>query len=290
MNIVFFGTEDFSSQALKVLIESGLCPVLVITKPDSKKGRGQKVTEPAVKSLARQYDIPVLQPVKLSEIHDDVTSIDKPVGVLVSFGKIIPQQTIDLFTPGIINLHPSLLPKWRGPSPIESAIASGDTETGVSIMQLVKAMDAGPVYVQKKVALQGEETQPALYEKLGAIGSDLLVEYLPGIVDGTHAPVEQDEAEATYSHLLQKSDSLLDPTTVSATEANRQVRAHLDFPKTKLTVDGSTVIIKKSHVTRTKASVLDIEFQDGAYLAIDELIAPSGKTMDQASFLRGHNV
>lgn len=290
MNIVFFGTEDFSSQSLKVLIEAGLTPVLVVTKPDSKKGRGQKVTESAVKSLARQHDIPVLQPTKLSEIHDDVTALDSPVGVLVSFGKIIPQATIDLFVPGIINLHPSLLPLWRGPSPIEAAIAAGDSQTGVSIMKLSREMDAGPVYVQRKLALTGTETQPELYDKLGQIGSQLLVDYLPGIVDGRHQPTRQDDTLVSFSHLLQKSDSLLDPTRLDAAAAERKVRAHLDFPKTKVEVDGAMIIIKRAHVAPTKTDLLDIECRDGLYLVIDELIAPSGKTMDHASFLRGHSV
>lgn len=288
MNIVFFGTEDFSCQSLDALISNGLKPVLVVTKPDSKKGRGQKLTAPSVKMLAEKHSIPVLQPSRLGDIHDDIKAIDSPIGVLVSFGKIISEQTINLFTPGIINLHPSLLPKWRGPSPIESAIYNGDTVTGVSIMKLSKAMDAGPVYVQKTIHLQGEETQPDLYEKLGRIGSDLLVEYLPGIYDGSHQPVAQDDTQATYSHMLLKNDTLLDTTSLTATEAERKVRAHLSYPKTKIDVGGVSIIIKKAHVSDNMTSPLDIACLDNTYLSVDELIAPSGKTMDRASFLRGH--
>ena len=288
MDIVFFGTEDFSCQSLEALIHAGLKPVLVVTKPDSKKGRGQKLTAPSVKILAEKNSIRVVQPQKLREIHDDIKSLDNPVGVLVSFGKIISEETINLFSPGIINLHPSLLPKWRGPSPIETAIYNGDTETGVSIMQLSKAMDAGPVYVQEKITLTGDETQPQLYNTLGKIGSDLLVNYLPGIVDGTHLPVDQDDSKAEYCNMLLKSDSMLDTKSLTATAAERKVRAHLDYPKTKITIHETTIIIKKAHVVTNKTDLLDIECADNTYLSIDELVAPSGKTMDHASFLRGH--
>src|SRR3990167_4760044 len=134
--ILFFGTEDFSAITLRGMIEAGVMPTAVVTKPDTKRGRSQTFTSPAVKLLAKQYNIPVWQPLKLIEIKDDIIALGDVAGVLVSYGKIIPQSILDLFTPGIINLHPSLLPNYRGPSPIESAIMNGDHTTGASIMQL----------------------------------------------------------------------------------------------------------------------------------------------------------
>ena len=134
----------YSLITLEALVEEEFNVVCVITKPDTKRGRGHKLTEPPVKTFAKSHNIPVLQPSKVSEITDYIKQLQPVTGVLVAYGKIIPQSIIDLFTPGIINVHPSLLPKYRGPSPIESAIVNRDTKTGVSIMQLDSKMDARP--------------------------------------------------------------------------------------------------------------------------------------------------
>lgn len=286
--IVFFGTEDFSLAALTGLIEAGYDIAAVVTKPDSKKGRGQKVVPPSVKVLATQHNIPVWQPVKVADINDRVKKLGEVTGVLVSYGKIIPQSTIDLFTPGIINVHPSLLPKYRGPTPIESAIKNGDTATGISIMQLSAAMDAGPVYATKKYPLDGSETKPELYRALATIGTDFLLETLPHILDGSLAPTPQNDANVTYCSLLQKDDADLDLTKLTAAEAERTVRAHLGFPKSKLTFGNNTIIITKAHISPTKKTPLDFMCRDGAFLSVDELIAPSGRRMDAAAFVRGY--
>jgi methionyl-tRNA formyltransferase len=286
--LVFFGTEEFSLTALTGLIEAGYSIAAVVTKPDSRKGRGQKLVPPTVKVVAERHNIPVWQPEKLSDITDSVKALNHPIGVLVSYGKIIPQSIIDLFEPGIINLHPSLLPLYRGPSPIESAIKNGDTVTGVSIMKLSAAMDAGPIYSTKEHVLNGTETRLELYHTLATIGTDLLLETLPRIIDGSLQPVEQDKTKAVYCQLLKKEDSILDPTAVTAHAAERRVRAHIGFPKTKLSIDDTQIVITKAHVSTEKKTPLDILCQDGAYLSIDELIAPSGRTMDSAAFLRGY--
>src|SRR5690606_15931966 len=162
---------------------------------------------PAVKRIAEAQDIPVWQPIRLLPDDPHWNDVRDNVGVLSSYGKIIPQAIIDLFKPGIINIHPSLLPKYRGPSPIESAIANGDTETGVSIMLLTAEMDAGPIYVQQSYPLDGTETQPELYERLAVFGSQLLVETLPRILDGSLV-AEPQTGTASYSKLLTKADGL----------------------------------------------------------------------------------
>ena len=158
--VVFFGTEDFSLTALQGLVTAGYTIAAVVTKPDSKRGRDQKLTPPSVKVFAHEQGIPVWQPTKLAEITADIQALGDVAGVLVSYGKIIPQATIDLFDPGIINVHPSLLPLYRGPSPIESAIKNGDTQTGATIMQLAAGMDSGPIYAQMVHPLSGAETRP----------------------------------------------------------------------------------------------------------------------------------
>ena len=286
--IIFFGTEDFSLTSLTGLIEAGYTIAAVVTKPDSKKGRGQKLVPPSVKVVANRHNIPVWQPNRLKDIEDDIRALGKVTGVLVSYGKIIPQSTIDLFTPGIINVHPSLLPKYRGPSPIESAIKNGDTTTGVTIMQLSAKMDAGPVYVAKEVSLQGTETQPELYHTLADIGADLLLETLPTILDGSLQPTVQDDNIATYCNLLQKSEAMIDPEKISAVEAERIIRAHLTFPKSKIQYKEHTLVVTKAHTSIEQKTPLDILCQDGAYLCIDELIAPSGRRMTSDAFLRGY--
>lgn len=287
--IIFFGTEDFSLAALAGLIEADYDIVAVVTKPDSKKGRGQQRMAPAVKILATQHNIPVWQPDKLKDIENEIRKLAPVAGILVSFGKIIPQSIIDLFTPGIINVHPSLLPKYRGPSPIESAIMNGDDKTGVSIMQLSAAMDAGPVYSVREYPLNGTETRPYLYQTLATEGSTLLLESLPRILNGTLTPQPQNENEATYCRLLQKDDAFLDPKSLTAAEAERHVRAYAGFPKSKLTLDnGQVLIITKVHVAEAPSTSLDRQCKDGLFLCIDELIAPSGRTMDPAAFLHGY--
>ncbi len=286
--IVFFGTEDFSLTALTGLIEAGYTIAAVVTKPDSKKGRGQQLIAPAVKTLASRFNIPVWQPQNLTDIRDDIIALGPVTGVLVSYGKIVPQSIIDLFTPGIINVHPSLLPKYRGPSPIESAIVNGDALTGVSIMQLAAKMDAGPVYAAKEHPLNGEETRPELYHALADVGTDLLLETLPQIIDNSLQPVPQNDVVATYSQLLQKADAELTLATLTATQAERHVRAHLGFPKSKLALLGQTVIITKASIADQPKTPLDQICQDGVYLCIEELIAPSGRHMNAAAFLNGY--
>ena len=286
--IIFFGTEEFSLTALTGLLDAGYDIAAVITKPDNKKGRGQKLVPPPVKILATQHNIPVWQPLKLSDIYVDLVKLQPMAGVLASYGKIIPQNIINLFTPGIINIHPSLLPKYRGPTPIESAIKNGDTKTGVTIMQLSAKMDAGPIYAITEYPLNRTETRPELYHALADIGTNLLLETLPGILGGTLQPIPQDEDRATYCPLLQKTDALLDLTHLTSVQGERHVRAHLGFPKSKIVVQGQQIIVTKAHISTRQKTPLDLLCQDGAYLSVDELIAPSGRHMSAADFLHGY--
>ncbi len=285
--IVFFGTEDFSLVALKGLHEAGFKISAVITKPDTKRGRKQLLTAPAVKIYAIQHGIKVIQPSKLKDSIDDIKQLGENIGVLVSYGKIVPDEIIDLFNPGIVNLHPSLLPRYRGPSPIESAILNGDAITGVSIMKLASAMDAGPVYKQVEYKLRGDETKPELYDKLARIGTEELIKILPDIDNGSLFPVEQNENEAVYCQLLNKDSGRIEPDKLTAVEAERMVRAYIGFPKARVFVDDVEIIITKSHVTENNDSPLTIKCKDSSYLAIDELIPPSGRLMTSNAFMNG---
>ena len=288
--IVFFGTDDFSLITLKNLIGSGYNIAAVVTKPDSKSGRGQQIEMPAVKEFALQNDIEVLQPDKVSEIDGKIKKLGSDIaGVLTSFGKIIPSATIDLFKPGIINVHPSLLPKYRGPSPIESVILSGDKITGVSIIKLTPNMDDGPIYGQIVHQLSGSETRVNLRKALANAGTMTLITLLPNILDGSIQPIPQNNSLASYCRLLSKNDSLLDPEKITATEAERQVRAFLEFPKSKIDVLGRTVVVTKAHLSDDQKSPLDVKFKDGKILSIDELIAPSGNKITAREFINGYS-
>jgi len=286
--IVFFGTEDHSLIALQALVDAGYPVAAVVTKPDMPKGRGKRLTAPAVKTYSTEKNIPVWQPTKLKEITEAIKQLGNPVGVLVSFGKIIPQATLDLFTPGIINVHPSLLPLYRGPSPIESAILNRDNKTGVTIMKLEAAMDAGPIYVQVPYALDFTETKPELYDTLFTLGANLLVSNLASIVSGELQPTAQDESAATYCSLLNKDMSPLDLSKLTPGDAEAHVRAYLGFPRSRVTIGQYNLIITKAHGVMTKETPLDLVCANGAFLAIDEVIAPSGKTMSAKEFLRGY--
>lgn len=286
--ILFFGTDEFSAASLRELIAKGFTIGAVITKPDSQKGRGRKLTKSIVKEIAEAAGIPVWQPNRVSDIADDIQQFNDPIGVLVSYGKILPESIISLFSPGIINVHPSLLPKYRGPSPVESAILNGDTETGVTIMQLSKAMDAGPIYSQITVTLHDTETAPELEQQLAELGAQELTKTLPTIINGSSVPTPQDDTSATYCHLLSKDNSFLDTRKLTADQAERQVRAYLAFPKTKAEIAGHPIVITKAHVSRELNNVLDIKCSDNRYLTVDELIGPSGKPMNAAAFLNGY--
>ena len=286
--IVFFGTDEFSAASLRALINEGASIAAAVTKPDSRRGRGRELQPSVVKVIAEEHNIPVWQPTKLAELEPQLQKLDAPLGVLVSYGKIIPKSIIQLFAPGIINVHPSLLPKYRGPSPIESAILHGDGETGVSIMQLSAAMDAGPVYTQIRTGLSGNETTPQLEATLAEQGAAQLIATLDSIIDGSLQPTPQNDADATYCALLNKTDALLDPAEVTAQEAERRIRAYLSFPKTKIDLYGQLIVMTKAHITHQEDSPLVVKCKDQTLLAIDELIGPSGKKMSAEAFLNGY--
>lgn len=288
--IIFFGTEEFSAISLQKLIDENFKIGGIITKPDSKKGRGQKLQAPKVKKIGEKFNIPVRQPQKMSEIVDFVKTFENPVGILVSFGRIIPQEIIDLFTPAIVNVHPSLLPKYRGPSPIESAILNGDEKTGVSLMKLSKEMDAGDVYSQKEIKLSKTETASSLYKTCGKIGAEMLVRDLPKIISGEIKGQKQYNSQAEYCQLLKKSDALLSQDKQTAEQAEQQIRAFEIFPKSKIQIGKHLVVIKKAEVVSSNAknSPLTLKFADGEFLQIKMLITPNGKETSAESFINGY--
>lgn len=288
--LVFFGTEDFSLPSLQRLVEHDFNVIAVVTKPDSARGRSKALIAPAVKSYAVSQKIPVMQPEKLGEYEDKLRELGADAGVLVSYGKILPERILDVFSPiGVINVHPSLLPRYRGPSPIEAAIVHGDTETGLSIMKLTKGMDEGPVYAQTTIDLDGSETRPTLTASLANAGAAYLIETLPRILSGELTATPQQNNGVSYTTLLSKDLGILDPLTDIADVLERKIRAYLNYPKTRLTFNNIEVIITSAKVVTDKsAAPFVIECANKTFLSIEELIAPSGKRMSGEAFLRGY--
>jgi len=291
--IIFFGNERLvsglkkaSTPVLEGLIKHGYDIAAVISHYSESSSRNNRELE--VARVANQHAIPILLPNKPADVIDQIASYSADIGILVAYGRIIPQRIIDLFPKGIINIHPSLLPKYRGPTPIESAITAGDTETGISIMQLTAGMDSGPIYKQVKLPLTGKETKFDIYNALSKQGAETLLSILPSIIDGSLEPQPQNERAATYSHILTKADAFLELDILSAQRAERLIRAHLGLPKSKLLFNNQQIIVTKAHVSSTKKTPLDYICQDGAFLCIDELVAPSGKTMNAEAFLHGY--
>ena len=289
--LVFFGNERLATAAetdvptLRALVKAGHEIKAAVSTHTEVVSRRKRVLE--IVDVAHAYHIPVLLPRKVGEAADRLKRVGAEAAILVAYGQIIPQSIIDIFPKGIINIHPSLLPKLRGSTPVETAILNGLAETGVSLMKLTAEMDAGPVYAQKATALTGSETKPELALKLLNEGSELLVNHLDKILDGSLQPQPQDEGEATYSRLLSKSDGWLD-FNEPAESIERKVRAFLGFPKTRAKIFNHDVVITKA---RTAASPTDgqlvINCQPG-YLEVLELTAPSGRTMSGADFILGY--
>lgn len=289
--IIFFGTDEFSLTSLVAIYKAGYRILAVVTKPDRKKGRGQKTIPSAVKSFALEHNVPVWQPEKITDINQTIKNLaESPLGVLVSFGKIIPESTIKLFSPGIMNIHPSLLPKYRGATPIESAIRNGDLKTGVSIIKLTPLMDAGDIYAQETIQLKGSEDSISLYSQLANVGANLMVKTLPKIIDETINPIIQSEAKVTYCETMEKAQAWINLDELTAVEAERVIRANLIFPKTKLKINNQEIIVTKAHPVSSPKTILDLKCKQNSYLSIDELIIPGSCSMSAAAFLNGHRI
>lgn len=300
--ILFFGNERLatglgtSAPTLRALVAAGYQITGVIIA-QNEIGNSRQARELEIVQVAAEHGIPVLSPAKLGEAKDEIQAFQADIGVLVAYGKIVPQTIIDLFPRGIINIHPSLLPRHRGSTPIESAILDGDSETGVSLMQLSAKMDAGPVFDQTVVPLNGHETKQELADKLLGIGKDMVIDLLPKILDNSLSPAAQDESMATYDNMIDKSASQLD-FNKPAEQLEREVRAYDSWPRSRTTINNVDVIITKAHIMSGvgKAGILwQGTKQLGFYtangiLVIDRLLPVGKKEMDAASFLAGYRI
>jgi len=296
MRLVFMGSPDFSLPCLEALVAAGH-QVLVVTRPDRPAGRGRKSRSPAVKEHAARHGLPVLQPVRLHEPETlvKIREWEPQVVIVAAFGSILREELLSLPPLGCLNVHASLLPRWRGAAPVQAAILHGDSKTGVSIMKMDAGLDTGPVFAQRELDILPEETGGQLSGRLAQLGAGLLLDVLPRIVEGEIVPEPQDTERATYAPLLQKSDGLLLWTKPSLHLA-RQVRAYEPWPGSHFMWKEQRVLVRRARVVDAvssepgKVTVLDgapaVGAGDGLLLL--EVVQPAGRpAMEGRAFLSG---
>lgn len=302
--IVFMGTASFSLAVLKMLIEEGYNIVGVVTQPDRYVGRKKVLTMPDVKVEALKYDIPVIQPARIKEDYQAVADLKPDLIITAAYGQIVPQAVLDIPRLGCINVHASLLPLYRGGAPVHQAIIDGQEKTGVTIMYMVKKMDAGDMIAQKEIPILEEDTVGILYDRLSDLGAKLLKETLPDILKGINQRIPQDENLVTYAPTLSREDERLD-WNMSARQVYNKVRGTNPWPGSYTTYQGKTVKIwagqvhqcenaMKHHAHQDNGTIVKIfkdaigvKVNDGVYL-ITELQLEGKKRMSVKDYLNGH--
>jgi methionyl-tRNA formyltransferase len=251
--VLFAGTPEFALASLRALVGSGVRPVAALTQPDRPSGRGRRLTASPVKVYCVEQGIDVLQPATLrdEDIVTDLAALSLDLIVVAAYGLILPQNVLDLPGHDCVNVHASLLPRWRGAAPIQAAILNGDRETGISLMSMTAGLDCGPVYASEPIEIGEEETAGELHDRLAELGGWLLTRCLSAILDGKLEPVEQDESSAIYAPKIDKKDAVMDWRR-SSLELQRLVRAYNPVPGAWFEVGGERV---KCWQTRRNASV-----------------------------------
>jgi len=262
MKFVFFGTPQFAASILERLIEKGAVPAALVTNPDMPSGRKQLITPPATKVLIQklELDIPILQPKKIDEdFLNELRKLNADVFIVMAYGKLLPKELIDMPKYGAINIHPSILPKYRGASPIQTAILNGETETGITLYRLDEKMDHGPIFFDRKIDIRPEDNNPSVMDRVIIVSADMIVDDLFPNLDKL-SPVPQNEAEATYTKKFAASDGYIEHADLKKAETsdsdlaevlNRKIRALYPEPGC-WTMDGDV-----------RVKLLDSELKDG---------------------------
>lgn len=295
--VVFMGTPEFAVPSLLALLSDAQFEVVaVVTQPDKPVGRKQIVTPSPVKVVAQEKGILVLQPVKVKtgvEFWEELRNLQPDVIVVAAYGKILPQEILDIPPHGIVNVHASFLPKYRGASPISASILSGDNETGVTIMKMALEMDTGDIIAKsQQLQILSTDTTATLTEKLAEMGAKVLLESLPKYLDGTISPTPQNDGDATYVRTIQKTDGEINWQDDEEYVA-RQVRAYTPWPSTYTTINGQLVKILSAEVNpavenpKGLVSKIDGELYIGK-LKVRQLQPAGKKPMDGKAFLAGY--
>jgi len=289
------GSPDFALSTLRALA-TAYDVVGVVTQPDRASGRGRELKPPPVKILAQELSIPVVQPEKLKqpEAMEQLRAWSPDLIVVAAFGQILRKDVLELPRFGCVNVHASLLPRWRGAAPINAAILAGDEETGVTIMKMDVGLDTGPMLARRSIRLKPDDTAGSVFQALSTLGADLLLETLPDYLSGKLIPQPQPEEGATYAPMLKKEEGKLDFNS-DVNELERRVRAFNPWPGTFMDFDGTNLKVHRAHVGQGEASAgqrLIMENQPvvgarGGLLILDE-VQPAGKrSMNGKSFLAG---
>ena len=291
--VVFAGTPAFALASLTALVASGTRPVAVLTQPDRPAGRGRKPAASPVKVWAGAHGIPVLQPETLRHdaVVETLAGLDADLLVVAAYGLLLPPSVLVLPRRGCVNVHASLLPRWRGAAPIQAAILAGDNTTGISLMQMTAGLDSGPLYARRSIAIADDDTAGVLQERLALLGGQLLVERLPELLDGRLAALPQDEANASYAAKVRTADAELDWRDPADSLA-RKVRAYNPVPGAWFMCAGERV--KCWHVVPvaaapgqpglvTTAGGLVVRCSDGG-LRLERLQRPGKRPVDGREF------
>lgn len=245
MRVIFAGTPDFAATHLQAILEDDRYQLVAIyTQPDRPAGRGKKITQSPVKKLALANDIQLEQPASLTDIktQETIARLEADVLIVVAYGLILPQAVLDIPRLGCINVHGSILPKWRGAAPIQRAIEAGDRETGVTVMQMDVGLDTGPMLTTSQCTIDDKETSASLYSKLAVLGAQALINTLEKMRSGTAVGIAQDSTQSSYADKIAKQESLID-WSASVTEIERRVRAFNPFPAAYSLVNGQRIKI-----------------------------------------------
>lgn len=297
MKIIFAGTPDFAVPALTALVEAGHEIILVLTQPDRPAGRGMKLKSSPVKELAVKHHLHVFQPetLKNQEVRLRIAESGADVMVVAAYGLIIPEEVLKMPRYGCYNIHASLLPRWRGAAPIQRAILAGDKETGVTIMEVVPALDAGAMVMKGILPIGERDTAQSLHDAMARMGAELMVKALQNLeIEGSLASIPQDESMATYAAKLQKQEAVID-WNKSAPELSRQVRAFNPFPVAQTLLNGEVcrIWMAVSQPGKGKPGLVS-DVSDGiligcgeGLLKVEELQMPGGNRMKAKDFLAG---
>lgn len=303
MKIIFMGTPDFAVPTLEEIIKAGHEVIAVVTQPDKPKGRGKQMQFPPIKEVAIKHDIPVYQPVKVRvpEFIEVLTNLEPELIVVAAFGQILPKVILDLPKFGCINVHASLLPRYRGAAPIQWAVINGEKEAGVTIMHMDVGLDTGDMISKASILVSEDETGGSLFDKISALGAKLLVETLPTIEDGTAKRVKQNDEESNYAPMLKKDLGDID-WTQKAEVLERLIRGLNPWPSAYTMVDGKMFKIWKASVVDKNVegtlpgTVIDV-MQDSILvqtgdkcLALYEVQLEGKKRMEVATFLLGYSI
>lgn len=248
LRLVFAGTPEFAACSLAALLAADLRPLLVLTQPDRPAGRGRRVTASPVKQLAVHHEIEVYQPrtLKDEEAQERLEGLQPDFLIVAAYGLLLPQSVLDIARLAPVNVHASLLPRWRGAAPIQAAIRAGDSETGIALMKMEAGLDTGPVYSSASLRIGENENAGELHDRLAPLGGELLCRDLQKIATGECEPIEQDETQATYAPRLSKADALID-WQQGAEEIARAVRAYNPWPVAHTTIEEQPLRVWAAH-------------------------------------------